>query len=48
MIEYEVLQENNTLELVAIIKANSYEEARDKALRLGYGKGYRIEEAWED
>ena len=42
---YEVLREVDTLELVAIIHANSYEEAKEKALKRGYGKGYRIEEA---
>ena len=35
------------LDLVAIVKANSYEEAREKARRLGYGKNYRVEELYE-
>ena len=45
---YDVYVETDTLELVAVIKANSLEEAKDKALKMGYGKGYRVEESWED
>lgn len=44
---YDVLRECGTLELVAIVKANSLEEAKEKALKLGYGKEYRIEESEE-
>jgi hypothetical protein len=35
--------ETDTLELVEIIEANDYEEARTIAKKLGYGKNYRIE-----
>ena len=42
---YEILREVDTLELVAIVHADSYEEAKEKALKMGYGKNYRIEEA---
>ena len=35
--------EIDTLELVEIIEANNYEEARAIARKLGYGKNYRIE-----
>ena len=45
---YDVYVETDTLELVAVIRANSLEEAKDKALKMGYGKGYRVEESWED
>ena len=45
---YDVYVETDTPELVAVIKANSLEEAREKAFRMGYGKGYRVEESWED
>ena len=44
---YEVLRETDTLELVAVIKANNLDEAKEKAKKQGYGKGYRIEEMWE-
>lgn len=45
---YDVYVETDTLELVAVIKADSLEKAKEKALKMGYGKGYRIEESWED
>ena len=35
--------ETDTLELVEIIEANDYEEARTIAKKLGYGKNHRIE-----
>ena len=41
---YGVYTELGQLELVAIIEADSYEEAREKAKALGYGKEYRVEE----
>lgn len=45
---YEIYSENDVLELVAIVKANSLEEAKEKARKLGYGKSYRVEEEWGD
>ena len=44
MKEYEVYRECGYLDLVAVIHANSYEEAEEEARKLGYGKGFRIEE----
>ena len=44
---YDVYLENGTLELIAVIKANSLEEAKEKARAMGYGKEYRIEESWD-
>ena len=44
MKEYEVYRECGYLDLVAVIKANTYEEAKREAKKLGYGKGFRIEE----
>ena len=44
MKEYGIYTELGQLELVSIVDANSYEEARDKARKLGYGKEYRVEE----
>lgn len=44
---YCVYSENDVLELVAIIDADSYEEAVETARKLGYGKSYRVEEDWE-
>lgn len=47
MNDYEVLDERN-LELVAIIRAPSYQEAKKKAELLGYDlEHYRIEEMVE-
>lgn len=47
MNKYGIYTELGQLELVSIVDANSYEEARDKAKKLGYGKEYRVE-ALED
>lgn len=44
MKEYEVYRECGYLDLVAVIKANTYEEAREEARKMGYGKRFRIEE----
>jgi hypothetical protein len=44
---YEVYREVDTLELVAVIRAESIEKAKEKAEAMGYGKAYRVEEAWE-
>ena len=44
MKEYEVYRECGYLDLVAVIKARTYEEAQEEAHRLGYGKEFRIEE----
>ena len=48
MKEYEVYRETGYLDLVAVIKANTYEEAREEAKMMGYGKGFRIVEVEED
>lgn len=48
MPRYEVLRECDTLELVAIIEAASIEDAKTMALKMGYGKSYRVEEEWEE
>lgn len=45
---FDVYREVDTLELVAIVIADSLEEAKEKALKMGYGKNYRIEESEED
>jgi hypothetical protein len=47
MREYGIYIEIDVLELIAIVKANSYEEAREKARKLGYGKNYRVEELYD-
>ena len=44
MKEYEVYRECGYLDLVAVIKARCYEEAKEKAKDMGYGKGFRVEE----
>ena len=41
---YGIYRENGFLDLVALVKADSYEEAVRKARIMGYGKEYRIEE----
>ncbi len=41
---YGIYRENGFLDLVALVKADSYEMAVSKARAMGYGKGYRIEE----
>lgn len=48
MIKYEILRETDTLELVAMVKAENLEEAKEKARKMGYGKGYRVEEFWDE
>ena len=45
---YEIFRETDILELVAVVRANSLEEAKEKAKTMGYGKAYRVEEAWEE
>ena len=45
---YQVLRETDTLEVVCFIGANSLQEAKEKAIALGYGKNYIIEECSED
>lgn len=47
MKEYGVYAELGELVLVAVVDAESYEEAKAKARKEGYGKEYRIE-AMED
>ena len=44
MNEYEVYRECGYLDLVAVIRADTYEEAVLKAKRMGYGNGFRVEE----
>lgn len=44
MKEYEVYRESGYLDLVAVIKAMTYEEAVEEARQMGYGKEFRIEE----
>lgn len=44
MNEYEVYRECGYLDLVAVIKADTYDQAKWEAKRLGYGNGFRIEE----
>ena len=44
---FDVYREIDTLELVAIIKADNLEEAKKKAEMMGYGKSYRVEESEE-
>ena len=41
---YGLYREFGYLELVALVKADSYDEAVSKARSMGYGKEYRIEE----
>ena len=48
MKEFEIYRESGYLDLVAVIKADTYEEAVVQARRLGYGKGFRIEEVEDD
>jgi hypothetical protein len=47
MKEYGIYIETDVLELVAFVRAESYEEAVKKAKKRGYGKKYRIEELSE-
>ena len=44
MKEFEVYRESGYLDLVAVIRARTYEEAVEKARKLGYGKEFRVEE----
>lgn len=45
---YEVYRESGYLDLVAVIRAKTYDEAVEKARRLGYyGEVFRIEEVEE-
>lgn len=41
---YGIYREVGYLDLVALVKADSYDEAVGKARSMGYGKEYRIEE----
>lgn len=41
---YGIYREVGVLELVALVKADSYDQAVQKARAMGYGKEYRIEE----
>lgn len=41
---YGIYREVGCLELVALVKADSYDEAVAKARAMGYGKEYRVEE----
>ena len=45
---YGIYREFGYMELVALIKANSYEQAVSKARSMGYGKEFRIEEEDDD
>ena len=45
--KYGIYIETDTLELVELIEASDYEEARAKARKLGYGKNYRVEDEEE-
>ena len=44
MKEFEIYRECGYLDLVAVIKAHTYEEAEAIAKQMGYGKEFRIEE----
>lgn len=48
MKEYEVYRECGYLDLVAVIHATTYEDAVEKAHKMGYGKEFRIEEVDEN
>lgn len=41
---YGIYSEIGFLALVALVKADSYDQAVSKARSMGYGKEYRIEE----
>ncbi len=47
MREFEVYRECGYLDLVAVIRARTYEEAEIKARSMGYGKEFRIVEVEE-
>lgn len=44
MKEWGIYSETGVLELVAFVRAGTYEEAIEKAKAAGYGKDYRIQE----
>ena len=44
MKEFEVYRESGYLDLVAVIYARTYEEAKQEARKMGYGKEFRIVE----
>lgn len=44
MKQFGIYRECGYLELVALITANDYNDAVQKARSLGYGKSYRIQE----
>lgn len=44
MKEWGIYSETGVLELVAFVRANTYEEAVEKTKTAGYGKAYRIQE----
>ena len=44
MREFEVYRECGYLDLVAVIRADSYEEAERISRKMGYGDEFRIEE----
>ena len=44
MKQYVIYREIAYLDIVALVKADSYDEAVEKARAMGYGKEYRIEE----
>ena len=49
MAYYDVSRMAETLELVRIIQAETLEEAKEKAVKLGYDlEYYRVEESEED
>lgn len=39
-----IYREQGYLDLVALVKAEDYDEAVEKARAMGYGKEYRVEE----
>ena len=41
---YGIYREVGYLDLVALVKADSYDQAVQKTRAMGYGKEYRIEE----
>lgn len=48
MREYEVYRECAYLDLVAVIRAGSYEEAEQIARKMGYGDEFRLEEVYDE
>ena len=47
MKEYEIYRTSGYMDIVDVIHARSYEEAVKKARKMGYGKGFRIEQVEE-